>query len=125
VFLESSKDILYLVLAFCILWFTAFVCWMLYYVIGMLKDASETVRSVRDKLHAIDEAIRGVKEKLDHSASYLGMVAGGVKLAISYLEKHKEKVAEKAQKAAEKLGKKVKKAKKRFDEAMDDEDDEE
>jgi biopolymer transport protein ExbB/TolQ len=125
VFLDSSKDILYLVLAFSILLFTGFVCTMLYYVIGMLKDASETVRSVRDKLHAIDEAIRGVKEKLDHSASYLGMVAAGVKLAIGYLEKHKENVAEKAQRAAEKIGKKMKKAKKRFEEAMDEEDDEE
>ena len=115
-FIESSKDILFLVLAFCALWFTAFVCWALWYVIGMLRDASQTVREVRDKLHAIDEAMRGIREKLEHSASYLGMVATATKVFIEYLNKHKEMVAQKAQEAATKVKKKMKKVKERLEE---------
>ncbi len=119
-FLESSKDILYLVLAFCILLFTVFACWALWYVIAMLRDASKAVGEVRDKLHAIDEAMRGIREKLEHSAGYLGMVAAGVKSLISLLEKHKERVAEKAQETAEKIAKKVKKARKKLEEEMEE-----
>lgn len=105
--LDSSKDILFLVLAFCILWFTAFLCWALWYVIKMLRGASEAVQSVTAKLHAIDEAIRGIREKLEHSASYLGVVAAGVKILIDYLSQHKEEVAKKAAETVEKVKRKV------------------
>lgn len=117
-YLESSKDILFLVLAFCALWFTAFVCWMLWYFIKMLRDVSKVVSEVRDKLHAIDDAIRGIREKLEHSASYLGVVAAGVKMLIDILHKNKEKVAEKAEDAATKFKKKAKKV---IDQMMDEE----
>ena len=120
-FIESSKDILYLVLAFCALWFTAFVCWVLWYLIRMLRDASSAVREVRDKLHAVEEAMQGIREKLEHSASYLGMVATGTKVLIDYLAKHKEAVAEKAEQVAKKVKKKMKKMKDRLDEMSDDE----
>jgi methyl-accepting chemotaxis protein len=99
---ESSKDILFLVLALCSLLFTAFVCWALWYVIQMLREAAEAFESVTAKLHAIDEAMRGIKEKLEHSASYLGVVATGVKVLIDYLGQHKEEVARKASEAAAK-----------------------
>ena len=108
-YLESSKDILFLVLAFCALMFTMFACWGMYYVIAMLRDGSNLIGEIRDRLHAIDSTIRGVKEKLEHSASYLGMVAAGVKMLIEILSRNKEKVAEKAEEAATKLKKKVKK----------------
>ena len=109
-YLESSKDILYLVLAFCALLFTVFVCWMLAYVIKMLRDASNLVGEVRDKLAAIEGAVKGVKEKLEHSASYLGMVAAGVKMAIDLFQR----------KAADKVKKTAKKAKEAVEEALDD-----
>src|SRR5258708_4198865 len=104
--LQSSQDILFIVLAFCALLFTLFVCVMLGYFIRILRDASNIVGEVRDKLHAIDEAIRDLHEKLEHSASYLGVVAGGVKLLVSILGKSKDKAAEKAEKVVSKLKKK-------------------
>ena len=103
-YLESSKDILFLVLAFCALWFTLFVCWALWYVIKMLRDASAAVNEVRDKL--------------EHSASYLGVVASGVKILIDVLHKNKEKVADKAEEAASRIKRKAKKV---VEEIMDEE----
>jgi nitroimidazol reductase NimA-like FMN-containing flavoprotein (pyridoxamine 5'-phosphate oxidase superfamily) len=99
---ESSKDILFLVLALCVLLFTTFVCWALWYVIRMLREGAKAVDDVVAKLHSIDETIRGVKEKLEHSASYLGVVATGVKVLIDYLGQHKEEVARRAAEAVEK-----------------------
>ena len=104
---ESSKDILYLILAFCLLWFTAFLCWALWYVIRMLREGAEAVKSATAKLHAIDDAIRGVKEKLEHSVGYLSVVATGVKVLIDYLGQHKDEVAKKAADAAEAVKRKM------------------
>lgn len=104
---ESSKDILFLVLALCSLLFTTFICWALWYVIQMLKGAATAVQDIISKLHAIDETIRGVKEKLEHSVSYLGVVAAGVKVLIDYLGQHKDEVAKKAAEAAETIKRKV------------------
>lgn len=109
-FLESSKDILYLALAFCALWFTVFVCWALWYVISILRDASNVVEEVHDRVRAIDETIKSLREKIEHSAGYLGMMATGVKAIIAYMERRKEKMMEKAEQTKSKMKKKVKQA---------------
>lgn len=117
--IESSKDILLLVLAFCALWFTAFVCWALYYVITILRDASNAVSEIRDRIAAIDGAVRAVREKVEASLGSFGIVAAGMKMLGGYLSKRKEKAAEKAAKIAEKVKKKVAKAKRRLEEELE------
>lgn len=125
-YLESSKDILFLVLAFCVLWFTAFVCWALYYVITILRDASNAVSEIRDRIAAIDDAVRMVREKVEASFGSFGVAAAGMKMLGSYLAKRKEKAVEKAAKVAEKVRKKAAKVKKRIEEELEgDEDDSE
>ena len=116
-YLESSKDILYLVLAFSILWFTAFVCWALYYVITILRDASNAVAEIRDRIAAIDDAVRSVREKVESTFGSFGIAATGIKMLGSYLAARKEK----ASKVAEKVKKKMSKAKRRLLEELEDE----
>lgn len=122
--IETSKDILLLVLAFCALWFTAFVCWALYYVITILRDASNAVSEIRDRIAAIDAAIKAVREKVETSLGSFGVVAAGMKMLGGYLAKRKEKMAEKAERVAEKVKKKVAKAKRRMEEALEDDESE-
>jgi len=102
-FLESSKDILFLVLAFCALWFTAFVCWALYYVISVLRDAANLMEEIHERVRAVDEAVRAVRDKIEHSMGYLGMAATGVKAVLALLERRKEKMVEKAKKKVRKV----------------------
>jgi hypothetical protein len=123
VYLETSKDILFIVLAFCILWFTAFLCWALYYVITMLRDASRTVGEIRDRVHAIDDAIRGVRERFESSFGSFGALATGLKLAMSYFEKRKEKMKEKVRETAQDLKKRASKIKKKLDEEAEESED--
>ena len=120
-YLESSKDILFLVLAFCILWFTAFLCWALYYVITILRDASNAVSEIRDRIAAIDEAVRMVKEKVESSLGSFGIAASGLKLLSGYFASRKEKAAEKAERVVEKVKKKMSKAKRKLMEELEDE----
>ncbi len=70
--LETSQDLFYLVLAFCILWFTVFLCIALYYIIRLLRQTNEVFNDLREKVtHAmglfaflkskvVSEAVKGV-----------------------------------------------------------------
>lgn len=118
--IESSKDILFVVLAFCALWFTVFVCWALYYVIGMLRDASFIMREIHDKIAAIDKAIGAVREKVETSLGSFGIAAAGLKMLGGYLEKRKGKAAAQVEKVAEQLKKKANKVKKRIQEELEE-----
>lgn len=119
-YLESSKDILNLVLAFCVFWFTAFVCWALYYVITVLRDAARAVAEIRDRIAAIDGAVRTVREKVESALGSFGIASTGIKMLGGYLAKRKEKAVEKAERAVSKIRKKASRLKRRADEDDDD-----
>lgn len=114
-FLESSKDILNLVIAFSVLWFTAFVCWALYYLISILRDTARLIEDVREKLDALQAAIEGVKERMAKSASALGTMATGAKFLMELFERRAEKAMKKAAKVAKDVKKKAKQVKKELE----------
>lgn len=120
-YFESSQDILYLVLAFCALWFTAFVCWALYYVITILRDASNAVAEIRDRISAIDEAIHSVRRKVEDSLGSFGIAATGMKMLSNYLSSRKEKAVVKAVRTAENIKKKAGKVARKIKEELEDE----
>lgn len=123
--IASSKDILFVVLAFCALWFTFFVCWALWYVIGMLRDASRIMREIHEKIAAIDRAISAVREKVESSFGSFGVAAAGLRMLGGYLEKRKEKAAAKMEKVSSKLKKKAAKVRKMIKEELEDEEESE
>ena len=87
--LETSKDLLYIIIAFCILWQTIFMCWLLYYFIMIFKNVHQTVGSLKKKFEMIDEILKNLKEKIDHSATYLGLLVEGVSKLVEYLKDKK------------------------------------
>lgn len=126
---ETSKDILYLVIAFCVLWVTVFLCWMFYYVTRILKNANQIVEEFRSRLQILTEAINYVRGKVENIHSLLnlagGEVAGMVKNMVNSKAKAwinkgsnkmntaaKDAVAKAVQAAAKKMKKVVKKIKK-------------
>ena len=105
----DAKDVLYLVLAFCVLWFTIFVCWLLYYFIAIMREMRGTARDFRERLQKIGSALEEIKEKFTSSLSIFSGLADGVKYVVGYLvdrrnehrttappkrKKHEKKVAE-------------------------------
>lgn len=85
--ISDTKDILYLVLAFCVLWFTIFVCWLLYYFIAIMREMRGTVRDLRQRISSIGTALEEIKEKFSHSLQIFSVVAESVKYVVSYLTK--------------------------------------
>ncbi|MEK7173414.1 MAG: hypothetical protein AAB740_05605 [Patescibacteria group bacterium] len=121
--LETSKDILYLVIAFCVLWITVFLCWMFFYVAKILKSANQIVEEFRARLQLLTEALNFIRGKVDNIHSLLGVAGSGVagivknvvtKKAKEWLNKGSNKINMAAKdavdKAVEATAKKMKKA---------------
>ena len=102
--IETSKDILYIVLAFCVLWLTIFFSWLLYYFIGMARNAYRLVQGAADTIKKADELIKTVKEKVEHSASYFMLAAEALKEVVKYVIEKRQESGESKKKKKEKEG---------------------
>lgn len=84
--LETSKDLLFIVISFCVFVFTGFLVWVLYYLAMILKQTNEVVADVRRKLEAIDEILYTIKERVAQSAATISTVAKGVTQILNYFQ---------------------------------------
>ena len=89
--IETSKDILYLVIAFCVLWITVFLCWMFYYVTRILKNANAIAEEFRSRLQILTEAIHYVRGKVENIHSLLSVAGGGVAGMVKNIVSNKAK----------------------------------
>lgn len=83
-FIESSKDLLFVVLAFCALWLTIFLSWMMYYVISIIRDAATLVKQMRNATEKIYDFVHVAHEKLERSASSFTLVASALKELVTW-----------------------------------------
>ncbi|MBU0660549.1 hypothetical protein KKG22_00025 [Patescibacteria group bacterium] len=78
---SSSIDLLYIVLSICIVWFTVFLCWLLYQAARVLKNANDIIETITMKLELINEAVQYMRTKIDTVSKNMGVVSsmmGGV-----------------------------------------------
>lgn len=85
-FLESSKDLLYVVIAFCVLWLTIFIAWVIYYLAMIMRQVYQVIKEMRERINKVDEIIKALKEKIEHSASYLVLISDGVKKLVEVVK---------------------------------------
>lgn len=88
---ETSKDILYVVLAFSVLWLTIFISWMVYYLAMVLREGYTVLKDFRQKLERFDELVIQIKEKLEKSSSYLLLLVGALKQVVEYIQERRVK----------------------------------
>jgi hypothetical protein len=77
-FIENSKDILYLVISFCVLWVTVFFCWLLYYVMRLVRNANQIVEEFRMRLQALTDTINYIRGKVEHISGLMTLATDGV-----------------------------------------------
>lgn len=83
----ESHDILYIVLAFCALWFTAFLCWLMFQVVSIIKHAHEVLAMAERKLDLLERSVTGIKAKFDSGASMFVTVADGLKRLVDVVRR--------------------------------------
>ena len=71
----STQDLLYIVLSLSILWFTVFLCWVLYQAARALKNFNEIIESVTEKLEMIRDAVEFIRDKMDNLTGKMGIVS--------------------------------------------------
>lgn len=81
----SSQDILYIVLSLCVLWFTVFLCWLLYQAGRVLRNANKVVEGLMHQLELISNAVDFIRKKVDGLSSSMGVVSS---LATGLVEKY-------------------------------------
>ncbi|MDA1038425.1 MAG: hypothetical protein O2877_01925 [bacterium] len=102
----EAKDVLLIVLAFCILWFTAFVCWLIYQIASIMKNVNDVVSDAHKTLGKMEAAITGIRGRFDHAVSGMMLILGtGRKLADMMAEKSGRAGSGSAGKAAKKTTK--------------------
>lgn len=72
--IESSKDILNLVLAFSVLWVAIFLSWFLFYLGETTKNINKIIVETEEKIHSLFSAIDFIRDKmglLSSAVSYL------------------------------------------------------
>jgi hypothetical protein len=96
--IETTKDILYLVISFVVLLLTIFLCWVIFYVAMILKEFKKIVFDVRRKIELVETVLNVLKDKIEHTSSYLKLLMESVGSIVEFLKDRKE----------EKVGKKKK-----------------
>jgi len=94
--LNTTKDIFWLVAAFSLGFFTFFVCWAIYYFIMMFRDAHRVVASIKQKIELVDNILKLVKEKLEHTSTHLTAISDNIFKIVSYfIDKQNDKKGKK------------------------------
>ena len=89
--INNSHDLLNIVIALSVLLFTIFSCWAIYYLARILQQMFKVVKETRDRLNKFDELVKMVKEKIEHSASYLPLIFEGIKKLVELMKSRAEK----------------------------------
>lgn len=75
----DSKDILYMVLAFCALWFTVFLCFALYQVARFMKRMQELSAHLREKADEVLDSINTIRMKIEGHVNAITSIGDGIR----------------------------------------------
>lgn len=76
---ENSQDLLNITKAVSLFAVSAFICWAIYYFARILQQMFKVVKEFRERFNKIDKLIKTIREKIEHSTSYLLLISEGIK----------------------------------------------
>jgi len=88
--LETSKDILNIVIAFCVLWFTIFVCWVIYYLAMILKRIHSVMETFTKTLDAVRHFFENAKDKVNNLTSTINTAIQVGQRVANYVSEKKD-----------------------------------
>lgn len=89
--LDTTRDLFYLALSIATVGVAAFLCWGLYELARLMRQANEVVTDTREKISRVENALVAIKEKLESSVNYLGVFAAGWKTFLGMFQDREEK----------------------------------
>ncbi|MBU0497137.1 MAG: hypothetical protein KKG04_04195 [Candidatus Thermoplasmatota archaeon] len=92
---DTSIDVMYGIISLCIIVFTGFLAWMMFYVVQILKQGNEVIKEVRQKIVEFEEALTSIREKVISSATSISFIASQIGTVVDVVKKSKTKGKEK------------------------------
>ncbi len=89
--IETSSDILNIAMAISVSVIAIFIAYFLFKLTRIIQDIRDIGKLAREKLGLLDRLLRAIKEKLDHSATYFGIL---VSLAEKFMDRQKNRPSE-------------------------------
>ena len=87
--LETSKDLLYVAIAFCVLWLTIFICWMIYYFAMILKKVNHVMETFTKTLDAVRDFFEKAREKVSNAGTAIAAAVELGKKVADFVEEKK------------------------------------
>lgn len=81
----SFLDLLYIVLAFCILWISIGLFYLIWQVAAIVRNVNETMDVAREKITKIEFALTAIKNRFEQATSSTHLVIEGVKKLVDYV----------------------------------------
>lgn len=101
--LENSKDLLNIAIAISVFGIALMSVYAIFYLTMILRQAFKIVKEMRDRIHKLDELMKLMKDKIEHSTSYLLLIGEGVKKLVDVIkERTGDKKSEKKSKREKK-----------------------
>lgn len=88
--LQTSTDLLNLVLALSILMVAVAMTWAMVYIIKILKSFTDLGRAIRNTVNDIQSAVAHWQHKIESTASYLPLIMEGIGKIITYFTAKKQ-----------------------------------
>ena len=88
---QTSQDVLFIVLAVVVAAIGIFFCLGAYYVIQILRKGHRAVAAVQEKIEMVGDILNAVKEKVNSSANQIALITQGVTKIIGFIKSRKEK----------------------------------
>jgi hypothetical protein len=104
--INTSLDILWIVLAASVGVLTIFLCWALYYVVRALRNGVYMIEKVTTVMQKADEVLDMAKDKLHSTGTYLSVVANLAKGVMEYVGERGMDVIEEKKKKTKRRKKK-------------------
>ena len=98
----TPLDILFLVLAFCALWLSAALFWIVWQVGSILRSVNDTLELAQEKISRIESAITSIKSRFESIASASGLLTEGLKRIFEFAMEKRAEHAEANRRAAPK-----------------------
>ncbi len=83
--IETSKDILNLSLAVSVFGLAFLIGWILVYFLIIIRRMVKIMEGVEQSMNKIGSFVDLAREKLNHSAGYLSILANGIRDLVNYL----------------------------------------
>ena len=87
--LETSRDVLNLVIGFSILWIALWLSWILYHIGKTLKGVNKTVTGVQKIVDSLQDGIKTMKSKTNSAAAYFTVLLKSGQQFLKLVQKKK------------------------------------